>query len=221
MNSKARVKAALRHEAPDRIPFGEFAIDFDTAERILGHETYLRAKAKSQIALWEGRRDEVVQSWKEDGVDLFKKLDFLDIICVNSIAFGIVPPADYEPDPPKRVDDNTWEDREGRILKLSDATKDITVVHDPKMWEREYKREDFDKEAEVTPPDPSIFEVIDHVIAAFKNDRYLLGGSGHNVGLVMLGEMERAMVELLTNPGLIKAASDLYATTWRAICRER
>lgn len=68
MDSKTRVKTALNHEVPDKIPFGEFAIDFDTVEKILGHETYVRAKAKSQIAFWEGRRDEVVQSWKEDGV---------------------------------------------------------------------------------------------------------------------------------------------------------
>ena len=99
MDSKTRVKMALNYGEPDRIPFGEFAIASDTAEKILGHETYVRAKAKSQIAFWEGRRDEVVQSWKEDGVALYRKLDFLDIICVHAIAFGRVPPADYEPDP--------------------------------------------------------------------------------------------------------------------------
>ena len=60
MNSKERVKRALRREHLDRVPIGFFAIDFDTVERLLGHETYLRAKAKSQIAFWEGRRDEVV-----------------------------------------------------------------------------------------------------------------------------------------------------------------
>jgi len=56
MDSKTRVKTALAHQLPDRIPFGEFAIDYDTVEKILGRETYVRAKAKSQIALWEGRR---------------------------------------------------------------------------------------------------------------------------------------------------------------------
>jgi hypothetical protein len=108
---------ALNHEVPDEIPFGEFAIDFDTVERILEHETYLRAKAKSQIAFWEGRRDEVVQSWKEDAVELYRKLDFIDIVHAGAMASSIAPPADYEPDPPRRIDDSTWEDREGRILK--------------------------------------------------------------------------------------------------------
>ena len=92
MNSKERVRAALERRLPDRIPFGEFAIDFDTVERILGHETYVRAKAKCQIAFWEGRRDEVVQSWKEDGVELFRKLDCIDLVNLNAEAFGMAPP---------------------------------------------------------------------------------------------------------------------------------
>ena len=75
MNGKERVRRALAHEPVDRVPIGFFAIDFDTVERILGHETYLRAKAKSQIAFWEGRRDEVVQSWKEDTIELYRKLE--------------------------------------------------------------------------------------------------------------------------------------------------
>lgn len=210
MNSKERVKRTLNHQEPDRVPFGEFAIDFDTVERLLGRETYLRAKAKSQIAFWEGRRDEVVQSWKEDGVELFRKLDFIDVINVNAIAFGIVPPENYEPDPPRRIDETTWEDREGRILKLSDATMDITVVHDPKMWEREYKIEDFETESEFLPPDPSIFEVVDCIIGAFKDEKYLVGGSGNHVGMVMLGGMERALVEYMTHPEIVKAAAACY-----------
>ena len=66
MNSKERVKTVLNGAIPGKVPWGEFAIDFDTVEKIIGHKTYFRAKAKSQMAFWEGHRDEVVQSWKED-----------------------------------------------------------------------------------------------------------------------------------------------------------
>lgn len=206
MDSKARVNAALKLGVPDRVPFGEFAIDFDTVERILGHETYVRAKAKSQIAFWEGRRDEVVQSWKEDGVALFEELDFLDIINVHAMAFGIAPPKDCDPDPPRRIDDTTWEDREGRILKFSDVTHDITVVHDPKVWEREFHVEDFEAEPSDAPPDPSIFEAVDHLIAHFKGRRYLLGGSGTSVGMILLGGMERGLMEYRMHPEIVTAA---------------
>ncbi len=210
MDSKTRVKTALAHQVPDQIPFGEFAIDYDTVEKILGRETYVRAKAKSQIALWEGRRDEVVQSWKEDGVELYKKLDFIDIVCVNSIAWGMVPPKGYTPDPPKRIDDTTWEDKAGRILKLSDITGDITCVHDPVAQAQEYKIEDFQKEPEVTAPDPSVFEAMDYVIKHLGKDKYILGGSGNHVGMVMLGGMERGCLEYMINPELIHAVNEYH-----------
>ena len=97
MDSKERVRRALAHEPVDRVPIGFFAIDFDTVERILGHETYVRAKAKSQIAFWEGRRDEVVQSWKEDTIELYRKLDFIDIVNVSAMASSVAPPRELLP----------------------------------------------------------------------------------------------------------------------------
>ena len=117
MNGKERIKAVLAREPVDRIPIGFFAIDYDTVERLLGHETYLRAKAKTQIAFWEGRRDEVVQSWIEDTIALYRKLDFIDIVNVSAMASGVAPPKDYEPDKVRKVDDSTWEADDGRIWK--------------------------------------------------------------------------------------------------------
>lgn len=207
MNSKERVKAALNLQVPDKIPYGEFAIDFDTVEKILGHETYLRAKAKSQIAFWEGRRDEVVQSWKEDTLELYKKLDCADIVNISAIASSLAPPKDYKPNPPKKIDDTTWEDAKGCIYKLSETTMDITLVHDPHLWDREYKLEDYEKEPNFTPPDPSVFEVVDYIIEKLGQDKYLLGPSGRGVEMTMLGGMERAMVEYKLNPEVVKAAA--------------
>jgi hypothetical protein len=73
MTAKERVKALLSKQIPDRVPWGEWAIDFDSVSKVIMHDTYYRAKAKSQSAFWEGRRDEVVQSWIEDGIAFFKK----------------------------------------------------------------------------------------------------------------------------------------------------
>lgn len=137
MTGKERVQAVLRGEETDAIPYGEYAIDSDTVERVLGHETYLRAKAKTQIALWEGRRDEVVQSLKEDIIALYEKLDCLDIVNLMSEACGLVPPKDYVPLRPKKIREDTWEDSQGRVYKFSPVTRDITMVHDPMLWERE------------------------------------------------------------------------------------
>jgi len=206
LNSKERVLKVLELKVPDVIPYGEYAIDFDTVEKILGHETYLRAKAKSKIAFWEGRREEVVQSWKEDIVELYTKLDCIDIVNLAAEASGIVPPADYEPNPPKKISYNTWQDSEGKIYKYSDITKDITMVNDPKKWERKYSLSDYNKAVKVEKPDESIFEVIDYVIDRLGDKKFIIGPAGQEVGMVLLGGMERGLMEYVSNPKVVKVA---------------
>jgi hypothetical protein len=202
MNSKERVQRTLARQAVDRIPIGFFCIDFDTVEKLLGHETYLRAKAKSQIAFWEGRRDEVVQSWKEDLIALYRKLDFIDIINVAAMASSIVPPKGFVPDKVRRVDGATWEAEDGRVWKYSDVTADLTLAYDPTAH---FTIDQFDLEAVPAEPDPSIFEVVDAVIAAFP-DRYLLGPNGGEAGMILLGDMEQGLRLYAEDPELVHRA---------------
>ena len=115
MNSKQRVLSTINGRIPDRVPFGEFAIDFDTVEKIIGHETFLRAKAKSQIAFWEGRHEEVVDSYINDRIELMKKVD-LDIITFTDATWRIPLPTG-EP-PPRKIAENTWEDQLGPDLQI-------------------------------------------------------------------------------------------------------
>lgn len=207
MLSKERVTRVFEHTLPDKVPWGEFAIDYDTVERILGHETYLRAKAKCQIAFWEGRRDEVVQSWKEDTIELYRKLDFMDMINIGAMCSGVAPPKGYEPERPRRIDKNTWEMKDGSVYKLSPVTADITLVHDPEEWSREFRIEDFSLHEEPDVPDPSQFEVVDAIIEAFGGDRFILGPDGGEVSLVQLGGMQRGLAEYALNPELVKQAT--------------
>lgn len=196
MNSKERVLAALHGKTPDRIPYGEYAIDFDTVEKIIGHETYLRAKAKSRIAFWEGRRDEVVASWREDMVELFTKLDCLDIVNLAAEACGLVPPKDYDPHPPKRVAENIWEDEKGNIYQYSPITEDITVV--------KQKEEDLYREEKLEKPDPSVFEVIDYVIDKLGDDTFIIGPAGREAALFTKGGIERGLVEYILHPEAVR-----------------
>ena len=187
MTSKERVKAVLNHEIPDKVPWGEWAIDFDTVEKIIGHKTYYRAKAKSMLAFWEGRRDEVVQSWKEDGIAFFKKMPNFDIINIATMASSVAPPEDYEYETPKRIDDTTWEFSDGTVYKYSEVTADLTKMYDPHVGEKEYKVKDFEGEVKYKPPDNSCFEVVDAFIKEFGEDRFLMGPSGDEIGIYLLG----------------------------------
>ena len=206
MTGKERARTALLHGIPDKVPLGDFAIDFDTAERILGHETYVRAKAKCQIGYWEGRRDEVVQSLVEDTVALYKKLDIYDIVNAGVMTLGLVPPKGYQPEAPRRVDDVTWEFDDGRVFKYSDVTADITLVHDPQEWTREFHLEDYPLEFEYVEPDPSVYEVIDAALAAFGEDRFIIGPFPRADEWVQPGGMARSLMEMAERPELVERA---------------
>jgi hypothetical protein len=214
MKAKERVKAILSKQIPDRVPWGEWAIDFDTVSKVIGHDTYYRAKAKSQLAFWEGRRDEVVQSWIEDGIAFFKKMDCFDIINVGAMASSVAPPKGYRPQAPKKVDENTWEFRDGTVYKYSDITADLTKIYDPNVGKKQYTPADFDKEALVEPVDDSCFEVVDAFINAFGEDRFLMGPAGSEVGLHIIdgsfeeggGGFEWGLLQYLENPDTVKAA---------------
>jgi hypothetical protein len=207
MNSRERVIAALEHRAPDRLPLGFFAVDHDTVARVLGRRTFLRNKAESQIALWEGRRDEVAQSWREDALEFFRRVDLIDIVNVGAMAASVLPPAGYEPLRPERLDESTWRDRQGRVYRYSPVTYDITCISDPGLAGREFRPEDFPVPETIDPPDPSCFEVVDAVIDGFRGSRFVVGPSGNEASMVLLGEdYERGLLEFALNPEAVKAA---------------
>ena len=201
MNSKEVVNAVLNHQQPDYIPIGTYAIDCDIAEKILGHETYVRNKVKTQFALWEGRRDEVVQSLKEDSVELFKKLDCIDIILPFKEAV-ILPPKNYKPNKIKKINDKTYEDEKGNVYMASFTSNDITMV---KSTSR-FTEKDFVGEPEAKAPDESIFEAYDYLIDHMKNSRFLAGMAGGFAPMVILGGMEDGLMEYYLNPQLVQLA---------------
>lgn len=207
MNSKQRVLATLEGRIPDRVPIGEFAIDFDTVEKIIGHETYLRAKAKSQIAFWEGRHDEVAESYVQDHIELHEKLE-LDIVTFPMATWQIPPETDDPP--PRKIDATTWEDKYGRIFKYSDITADITCIKDPVMEQKIFTVAEFEKKPALPARDERSWKIIDAVIQRFKDDKFICGPEGGEIGILMLGGMERGLMELIEQPEVIKAATAYY-----------
>jgi hypothetical protein len=204
MTSKERVFASLEGRIPDRVPYGEFAVDFDTVERIIGHETYLRAKAKSQIAFWEGRDEEVAESWLKDHIELHRRLD-LDIVTFPMATWEM--PTKTDDPPPRRIDTTTWEDKHGRLYKLSEITHDITCVRDPVRDARVFTAAEF--RGEPGPPlrDERSWEILDAVIREFKGEKFICGPSGGSIGIVLLGGMERGLLEIGENAEAVRAAT--------------
>jgi uroporphyrinogen-III decarboxylase len=204
MTSKERVFATLEGRIPDRVPYGEFAVDFDTVEKIIGHETYLRAKAKSQIAFWEGRDDEVAESWRKDHIELHRRLE-LDIVTFPMATWEM--PLETDDPPPRRIDPTTWEDKYGRLYKLSEITHDITCVRDPVRDVRVFTAAEFQREPGPPLRDERSWKILDAVIREFKSEKFICGPSGGSIGIVLLGGMERGLLELGENPEAVRAAT--------------
>jgi len=219
MTGKECVRRTIERQPADRVPLGFYVVDYDTIERVIGRETYVRNKIKSRIALWEGRRDEVVESYQKDTVEFFQKIDCCDLITFKEAP--MVPPRDYEPERPKKIADDTWEDREGRIWKISELSNDIAVVADPKREqrkdERRYTVEEFEAPLEVAPPDPSVYEACDYIVEHLGRDRYIAGISGGLTAMVLLGGMEQGLMRYLLEPEVVRAAtrrSVAYQNAW-------
>ena len=215
MNSNQRVAKVFAGEVPDRVPIGEFAIDFDTIEKIIGRPTYLRAKAKSKVAFWENRHDEVIESYTKDHIELHEKLGF-DIINFPMATWAIPAPTDAPP--PKRLNANTWEDREGRVFKYSEITHDVVCIEDPIAEKTLYTMdhevlaevEDVDRMLLPDEPagiDPRSWEILDTVIEYFAGRKFIIGPSGGEIGIVLQGGMEQGMMALITKRDFIESAT--------------
>lgn len=169
MDSLKRVIEAVNFREPDRVPLGEWGIDHDHVTRIIGHHTYWRNRKDTTIALWEGKRDEVVESLKNDCVELTDKLDY-DIVTVN-----LVPPKGYlDPDPPKQKGEGIWEDKKGNIYKYA-ASNDSIMLMNTSMEKEEITDDQVEKAYErARSIDESVFELVDHVYEKYGNTKAIL-----------------------------------------------
>ena len=169
MNSKERVMAAISHLEPDRVPIGEWGIDHDHVTQILGRHTYWRNRKDTTIALWDNRRDEVVQSLKEDYADLVERLDY-DIVTVE-----LVPSKQHHvSDRPRQTSEGVWEDRRGNIYKYAASNDSISCLTPP---EGIFELTDQQVEDAITRAgeiDDSQFELIDYCCERFGSSRAIL-----------------------------------------------
>jgi len=205
MNSKQRVQAAIARQPVDMVPLGFYAVDHDTVERVVGHPTYVRNKIGIQIALWEGRRAEVAESLKKDTVAFYRQIDCADILLPKEAQ--ILPPADYEPDPPRRIAEDRWEDRRGRIYQAVEHANEIQCVYDPTEGQETFTAAQFEGPVEVKPPDPSIFEVFDYVVRELGEERYIAGTTGGVTALTRLGGTEQGLMMYALEPEVVLAAN--------------
>lgn len=203
MNGKERVRNAIARKPVDKVPLGFYVVDCDTIEKVIGRKTFVRNKIGVMLALAEGRRAEVAESYKKDSVEFYRKIDCADLIIPKEAA--LLPPKNYEPEPLKKIADDKWEDRNGRIFQAVFEKNDIMCVYDPTL-KKEYSVKDFEEPADIIPPDDSIFEALDYMIAQLGSERFVCSIAGI-AAMPMLGNFDTAMVTYALQPDVIHAAT--------------
>ena len=173
MLPRERVFAALEHREPDRIPWGEHSIDYNVYEDILGRPTLDQAKFRTTQALWDGRRDEVVECIKRDRIDLIRALD-IDLIHVSA-----VPPKGYQPEPMEKIDETTYRNKNGSLYRVSATTHDLRIYkpvtsgYVPPTIES--LQDQIDQLDDMPPDDPddSKWEAVHHIVGEMKGTHFV------------------------------------------------
>jgi len=177
MLPRERVFAALEHREPDRIPWGEHSIDYNVYEDILGRETLVQAKMKQTQAMWDGRRDEVVASYKRDRLDLIRELE-MDVLFVQAVA-----PADYVPEPMEKLEEGVYRNAKGSIFHVSATTHDLRIWQQVSADQDDYVEptvESLQEQIDALDDEPlgdvndSKWEFVHHAVKEMKDTHFIM-----------------------------------------------
>jgi hypothetical protein len=210
MLPRERVLKAIAHQEPDLIPWGEHSIDYNIYEMVLGRESFVQAKITETKALWDGRRDEIVASYKRDLIDLADALGF-DILTV-----GQSPSALGDPTPLEQVDEETYRDSAGNLFRVSAAThalmpyKIIVDYSPPTIAELQEQIDRLDAEG-LEKPDDSCWETLRHVVARRKATHWINSCVG-GLGFPSFGPTdEERYINMALYPELLPKLGELQA----------
>jgi len=178
MTPRERVLTAVAHEEPDRVPVGEWQYGPEIARPVLGDACLWLGGLARARALWDGRRDELVDQWKRGLVTLARHYQW-DAVLVHLCLDPATPIAVPEP-----TGDGTWRTAEGHTLTHSEVTDRLFIT----------KRADLPSEgpansrpASTGEPPPDLqptegeLEVVRHVVGELGQTHFLFAAAlaGH------------------------------------------
>ena len=219
MLPRERVFAALEHREPDRIPWGEHSIDYNVYEDILGRETLVQAKMRQTQAYWDGRRDEVVEHYKRDRLDIIRALE-MDIVFVSR-----VPPKGYHPKPMEKLDEKTYRDEHGNLYRVSATTHDLmpykknTEGYTPPTLEGLQKRIDELDAQPLADPNDSSWELVHHAVKEMKDTHFIMLMCG-DLAFPGFGATEEDFwMSLILEPEICRKIAELQGRQMRRALR--
>lgn len=192
MLPKERVIAALEFKTPDRIPTGETGVDYATTEQMLGHPTLYRAKWKEFTAIWQGRRDEYVDSCKRDIVELARKSE-------HDIVPAFLVPSRYKvPPQPEFLSEYKWRMPDGRVFAFSPQSEGHQfLLSNPEVTLDDIEDIPFEL-------DESQLELVQHIVKEMGDTHFILGRPGDGVFPIMRYTLEFLLLGMIDQPEVIK-----------------
>jgi len=183
MLPRERILRTLNHQEPDIVPWGEHWVDYNIYEDTLGRETFVHAKMKETKAWWEREDSQIIESYKRDVVDLAKALG-LDIVTVE-----LFPDSQYLlieqrgldglRRPMKQLDENTYQDEDGSIWRVSAITHDLMPYRlnpesytPPTLESVEKAIDEIDRNG-INKPEDWQWELVRHVVKEMKNTHFI------------------------------------------------
>ncbi|MBU4211378.1 MAG: hypothetical protein KKD33_02205 [Verrucomicrobia bacterium] len=213
MLPRERVLKSLKHQEPDLIPWGEHSIDYPVYEDILGRSTYVQAKFRATQAWWEGKRSEIIASYKRDSIDLVEALG-MDLIIAPGMpsveAAKALKPMD-------KIGSDQYRDEKGNIFCLSSVTHDLLPVQwnpdsytPPTLDSIRADIEKIDRQG-VPAPDTSCWDVVRHVVKERKATHFI-ATFWSDFGFPSFGQTdEDYYVNLLLHPEMLEPIAELNA----------
>ena len=178
MLPRERVYAALDHQEPDRIPWGEHLIDYNIYEAFLKRKSYVNSHFFEQQAIWDGKRDEVVEHYKRDLPDLADAIG-LDIITLP----GAFPERGEVVEALDKIGENEYRNSDGDIYRVSGSCWLLPYKRNPDAYVPPTIKSiqaDID-ELEAEPPEDitsSKWEVHRYIIEKMKSTHFIVGLGG-------------------------------------------
>ncbi|MAG35296.1 MAG: hypothetical protein CL878_03480 [Dehalococcoidia bacterium] len=199
MTPKERVLAALSHREPDRVPTGEIGVDAPVVEQALGRPTLYRSKWREQVALWEGRRDEVVADYQRTTVEMARRFQW------DFVPVGLCPENEPVPTRPRMLDEYTWED-DGYVRRYSPigGGNVMTMAYPELTWDDLEKRA-----AEPVTIDDSQLEVVRYVVRELGDSHFILGKGGDNSFPYGVLGMEGILMRMIEDPAFVHRLTEI------------